>query len=117
MHSNYDSVVEQTGIFAGKGGFDVTVGEHTQLNGAVIGSTAPADNNKLDTGTLGFSDIHNQADYKVEHQSIGISTGGSINQIFDKEKKQKRRYQKENNFISVALLHSKISGHLTKHLF
>ncbi|NKG29476.1 hemolysin, partial [Erwinia rhapontici] len=23
MHSNYDSVVEQTGIFAGKGGFDV----------------------------------------------------------------------------------------------
>ncbi|MCG8156218.1 hemagglutinin repeat-containing protein [Brenneria goodwinii] len=78
MHSNYDSVVEQTGIFAGKGGFDVTVGEHTQLNGAVIGSTATADNNRLDTGTLGFGDIHNQADYKVEHQSIGISTGGSI---------------------------------------
>ncbi|BCQ37471.1 hypothetical protein ERHA54_00740 [Erwinia rhapontici] len=78
MHSNYDSVVEQTGIFAGKGGFDVTVGEHTQLNGAVIGSTATADNNKLDTGTLGFSDIHNRADYKVEHQSIGLSTGGSI---------------------------------------
>ena len=78
MHSNYDSVVEQTGIFAGKGGFDVTVGEHTQLDGAVIGSTATADKNKLDTGTLGFSDIHNQADYKVEHQSIGLSTGGSI---------------------------------------
>ncbi|NNS08996.1 VENN motif pre-toxin domain-containing protein [Erwinia sp. JH02] len=78
MHSNYDSVVELTGIFAGKGGFDVTVGEHTQLNGAVIGATATADNNRLDTGTLGFSDIHNRADYKVEHQSIGLSTGGSI---------------------------------------
>ncbi len=78
MHSNYDSVVEQTGIYAGKGGFDVTVGEHTQLNGAVIGSTATADNNRLDTGTLGFSDIHNQADYKVEHQSVGFSTGGNI---------------------------------------
>ncbi|MFE8147730.1 hemagglutinin repeat-containing protein [Brenneria goodwinii] len=82
MHSNYDSVVEQTGIFAGKGGFDVTVGEHTQLNGAVIGSTATPDKNRLDTGTLGFGDIHNQADYKVEHQSIGISTGGSIGSQF-----------------------------------
>ena len=82
MHSNYDSVVEQTGIYAGKGGFDVTVGEHTQLNGAVIGSTASADKNRLDTGTLGFSDIHNQADYKVEHQSIGLSTGGSIGSQF-----------------------------------
>lgn len=78
MHSNYDSVKEQTGLFAGKGGFDVTVGEHTQLNGAVIGSTASADKNRLDTGTLGWGDIHNQADYKVEHQSAGFSTGGNI---------------------------------------
>ncbi|WP_370514685.1 hemagglutinin repeat-containing protein, partial [Pantoea sp. M_1] len=78
MHSNWQSVAEQTGIFAGRGGFDVTVGEHTQLNGAVISSTATADKNRLDTGTLGFSDIENHADYKVEHQSAGISSGGSI---------------------------------------
>ncbi|EJN5908690.1 hemagglutinin repeat-containing protein, partial [Escherichia coli] len=78
MHSNYDSVQEQTGIFAGRGGFDVTTGQHTQLNGAVIASTATADKNRLDTGTLGFRDIENRADYKVEHQSVGISTGGSI---------------------------------------
>ncbi|KAA5999777.1 MULTISPECIES: VENN motif pre-toxin domain-containing protein, partial [unclassified Pantoea] len=78
MHSNWQSVTEQTGIFAGQGGFDVTVGEHTQLNGAVIGSTATAGKNRLDTGTLGFSDIENHADYKVEHQSAGISSGGSI---------------------------------------
>ncbi|KAA5922179.1 hypothetical protein F3I59_22350 [Pantoea sp. VH_8] len=70
-------MAEQTGIFAGKGGFDVTVGEHTQLNGAVISSTSTADKNRLDTGTLGFSDIENHADYKVEHQSAGISTGVS----------------------------------------
>ena len=76
MHSNWQSVAEQTGIFAGKGGFDVTVGEHTQLNGAVIGSTATADKNRLDTGTLGWRDIENHAEYKVEHQSAGISTGG-----------------------------------------
>ncbi len=78
MHSNYDSVQEQTGIFAGRGGFDVTTGQHTQLNGAVIASTATADKNRLDTGTLGFSDIENLADFKTEHQSAGLSTGGSV---------------------------------------
>ncbi|MDF9908663.1 UNVERIFIED_ORG: filamentous hemagglutinin [Pantoea brenneri] len=78
MHSTWQSVAEQTGIFAGKGGFDVTVGEHTQLNGAVISSTASADKNRLDTGTLGFGNIENHAEYEVEHQSAGMSTGGSI---------------------------------------
>ncbi|EKQ5207178.1 hemagglutinin repeat-containing protein, partial [Escherichia coli] len=78
MHSNYDSVQEQAGIFAGRGGFDVTTGQHTQLNGAVIASTATADKNRLDTGTLGFSDIENRADFKTEHQSAGLSTGGSV---------------------------------------
>ena len=78
MHSTWQSVEEQTGIFAGKGGFDVSVGAHTQLDGAVIGSTAAADKNRLETGTLGWNDIKNHADYKVEHQSAGISTGGSI---------------------------------------
>ncbi|WP_252406318.1 hemagglutinin repeat-containing protein [Escherichia coli] len=78
MHSNYDSVQEQTGIFAGRGGFDVTTGQHTQLNAAVIASTATADKNRLDTGTLGFSDIENRADFKTEHQSAGLSTGGSV---------------------------------------
>ncbi|WP_367165853.1 hemagglutinin repeat-containing protein [Kosakonia cowanii] len=78
MKSNYDSVQEQTGIFAGKGGFDVTVGSHTQLDGAVLASRAEADKNRLDTGTLGFTDIANKADYKVEHVGGGFSTGGSI---------------------------------------
>ncbi|OKP28315.1 hemagglutinin repeat-containing protein [Serratia fonticola] len=78
MHSNYDSVQEQTGIFAGKGGFDVKVGEHTQLDGAVISSTGTADKNSLDTGTLGFSDLNNKADYNVEHVGVGISGGGDF---------------------------------------
>ncbi|QTL40329.1 hemagglutinin repeat-containing protein [Xenorhabdus budapestensis] len=78
MHSTFDSVNEQTGIFAGKGGFDVKVGEHTRLDGAVIASHAEKDKNRLDTGTLGFSDIQNKAEYKTEHQSVGISTGGAV---------------------------------------
>jgi len=82
MRSDYDSVQEQSGIFAGKGGFDVTVGNHTQLDGGVIASTAGAEKNRLDTGTLGFSDIHNRAEFKTEHQGAGISSGGSIGQQF-----------------------------------
>ena len=78
MHSTYKSVQEQTGIFAGSGGFDVKVGEHTQLNGAVMGSMATADKNRLDTGTLGFSDIKNSAEYEVEHVSVGVSSGGNF---------------------------------------
>ncbi|VTT27147.1 filamentous hemagglutinin family outer membrane protein [Klebsiella pneumoniae] len=82
MHSRYDSVQKQSGLFAGKGGFDVSVGNHAQLDGGVIGSTATADKNKLDTGTLGFSNIENKADYEVEHQSVGVSSGGSIGSQF-----------------------------------
>ncbi len=78
MHSSWQSVQEQTGVFAGSGGYDITVGKHTQLDGAVIGSTATADKNRLDTGTLGFSNIENRAEYQVEHQSVGISSGGSV---------------------------------------
>ncbi|WP_221810515.1 hemagglutinin repeat-containing protein [Enterobacillus tribolii] len=78
LHSNYDSVQEQTGIYAGEGGFDITVGKHTQLDGAVIASTADESKNRLDTGTLGFSDIDNKADFKTEHQGGSFSTGSGI---------------------------------------
>ena len=76
MKSDYASVQEQTGLFAGDGGFDVTVGGHTQLDGAVIASTATADKNSLDTGTLGFRDIHNEADFTVSHAGASVSAGG-----------------------------------------
>ncbi|WP_370884506.1 hemagglutinin repeat-containing protein, partial [Enterobacter cloacae complex sp. 2015409] len=78
MKSNYDSVQEQTGLFAGKGGFDINVGNHTQLDGAVIASRADADKNRLETGTLGFTDINNKAEYKVEHQGVGFSSGAGV---------------------------------------
>ncbi|HDB9051536.1 TPA: VENN motif pre-toxin domain-containing protein, partial [Escherichia coli] len=71
-----------TGMFAGDGGFDITVGKHTQLDGAVIASTATPDKNHLDTGTLGFSDLHNEADYKVSHSGISLSGGGSFGDKF-----------------------------------
>ncbi|MBJ7222384.1 MULTISPECIES: hemagglutinin repeat-containing protein [unclassified Brenneria] len=78
LHSNYQSVQEQTGLFAGQGGYDIRVGEHTQLDGAVIGSTSGVEENRLETGTLGFSDIENKAEFKTSHSGVGISTGGPI---------------------------------------
>ncbi|MDQ5473839.1 adhesin, partial [Klebsiella pneumoniae] len=41
-------------------------------------STAAAELNRLDTGTLGFRDIKNYAEYSVEQQSAGVSTSGSV---------------------------------------
>ncbi|GAB7258395.1 hypothetical protein DaDZ19_00600 [Dickeya ananatis] len=78
MHSSYDSVQQQTGLFAGQGGYDIHVGNHTQLDGAVIGSTASADKNRLDTGTLGWSNIDNQAVFSVSHSGIGLSASPSL---------------------------------------
>ncbi|CAD5881657.1 contact-dependent inhibition effector tRNA nuclease [Escherichia coli] len=78
IKSNYDSVREQSGIYAGKDGFYVTVGNHTQLNGAVIASTATDDKNSLSTGTLGWLDIHNQADYQASHTGISLSGGSGM---------------------------------------
>uniref|UniRef100_UPI00356B766C VENN motif pre-toxin domain-containing protein n=1 Tax=Serratia marcescens TaxID=615 RepID=UPI00356B766C len=78
LHSNFDSVKEQTGLFAGQGGYDVKVKEHTQLDGAVIASQADKENNRLDTGTLGWADIHNQADYSATHSGGSFSTGGPV---------------------------------------
>ncbi|PPE62299.1 hemolysin BL-binding protein [Pectobacterium brasiliense] len=78
IHSNYDSVQQQTGFFAGKDGFGIKTGEHTQLDAAVIGSTASAEKNRLETGTLGWSGLNNKAEFKVEHSGIGLSASPSM---------------------------------------
>jgi len=78
LHSNFDSVKEQTGLYAGSGGYDIRVGEHTQLDGAVIASTADRDKNSLDTGTLGWSDIDNRADFSAKHSGGSLSSGGPV---------------------------------------
>ncbi|OCL25087.1 hemagglutinin repeat-containing protein, partial [Gilliamella sp. wkB171] len=77
MDSNWKSVTDQSGIFAGKGGYDIKVGNNTDLKGAVIASEAEdTGKNKLDTGTISFTDIENKADYKVSSSSVGVSTIG-----------------------------------------
>ncbi|MCO6551420.1 MAG: hemagglutinin repeat-containing protein [Gilliamella sp.] len=77
MDSNWQSVTDQSGIFAGSGGFDIKVGNNTDLKGAVIASEAKdKSQNRLDTGTISFSDIENKADYQVSSSSAGVSSSG-----------------------------------------
>ena len=73
IDSNYESVTDQSGIYAGKEGFDIRVGANTDLNGGIISSTADADKNKLSTGTLTFEDIQNKADYKAGGAGIKVN--------------------------------------------
>ena len=44
----------------------------------MIASTADKDKNRLDTGTLGWKDINNKADFTAEHTGGSIGTGGPI---------------------------------------
>ncbi|WP_274605515.1 hemagglutinin repeat-containing protein [Pantoea agglomerans] len=81
VNSEYASVGDQSGLFAGNGGYDIYVGNHTQLNGAVIASTAQSANNALSTGTLGWSDIDNHASYKASSSSISMGGGNEDNKM------------------------------------
>lgn len=73
IDSKYESVIEQSGIYAGKDGFEINVGENTDLKGGIISSTADADKNKISTGTLTFEDIQNKADYKAGGAGIKVN--------------------------------------------
>ncbi|WP_308418307.1 HNH endonuclease [Iodobacter fluviatilis] len=74
MKSDYAAVTEQSGLFAGKDGFEIKVKNNTDLNGAVIASKS--DDNTLSTGTLTQKDINNRAEYSAS--SIGIGGGFSM---------------------------------------
>ena len=74
MKSDFASVISQTGLFAGDGGFQIDVKDHTHLSGAVIkGSEQSIDKgvNQLLTGTLTTEDIQNRADYRASMLSVG----------------------------------------------
>ena len=74
VDSKYESVTDQSGIYAGKEGFDINVGENTNLKGGIISSEAEKDKNKISTGTLTYEDIQNKADYKAGSIGINVDT-------------------------------------------
>ena len=73
---DFASVQEQSGIYAGAGGFNVNVTGATDLKGAVIASTADPSRNSLTTGTLTASDIENRERYKASSMNIGAGISG-----------------------------------------
>ncbi|WLH14025.1 hemagglutinin repeat-containing protein [Pseudomonas hefeiensis] len=75
MNSDYKAVAQQTGFFAGSGGYDINVGKNTTLQGAVIASEASVDKNHLSTGRLLVSDIKNKSD--IKSQAAGLSYSGA----------------------------------------
>lgn len=79
INSNYQSVIEQSGLRAGDDGFGVTVkGDTTLMGGAITSSEAAVQqrNNTFQTdGTLRLADINNQANYIAN--SIGVTLGAS----------------------------------------
>lgn len=82
MNSDFKTVTEQAGLWAGDGGFLIDVKNNTTLIGSVIASSdkAVADGlNRLTTGTLVTEDINNKASYSGSQVSIGggFGFGGS----------------------------------------
>jgi hypothetical protein len=75
VHNDYASVQEQSGIRAGDGGFQVSVGGNTDLKGGVISnSTAGVAASSFVTTTLTHSDIENHA----TSSASGIGIGGGF---------------------------------------
>ncbi|THF66666.1 hypothetical protein E6C76_06955 [Pseudothauera nasutitermitis] len=79
VESDYASVTERSGIEAGDGGFQVTVGGDTTLIGGAIASTQQAvddGKNHFQTGgELALVDLKNHAEYEAEAVSVNIGTG------------------------------------------
>ena len=94
--SDYASVKEQAGIYAGQEGYDISVKDNTHLKGAVIDSKGSVDKSTLRTGTLSWEDIENKADYTSGGSGISYTAklGGNVNKDIPSSK-ENSRYDKE----------------------
>ncbi|UZA55753.1 hemagglutinin repeat-containing protein (plasmid) [Moraxella bovis] len=84
IDANYTSVTEQTGIFAGDKGAKVTITGHTDITGAIITSTAKAEQtgkNQFATGTLTISHLDNESYHKGDSLGIGATASISANTL------------------------------------
>ncbi|QEE08877.1 filamentous hemagglutinin [Bartonella kosoyi] len=79
--SDYHSVVEQSGIKAEAGGFDITVTGTTNLTGGIIASSASADKKSLTTGSITTSDITNSAHATASSHGFSLSGNDTIKNI------------------------------------
>lgn len=73
-NGSYQGVGQQSGLFAGDGGYHVDAG-HVNLVGGAIASTK-ASNSELSAQTLSFSDLQNQMQHSTSSGSISGGYGG-----------------------------------------
>lgn len=82
--SNYESAKDQSGIRAGKEGYDITVKDNTHLKGGLIDSDAAKEKNTLTTGTLTWEDMDNKADYNAGGAGISYTPKDTNTQLNQK---------------------------------
>ncbi|WP_329846362.1 VENN motif pre-toxin domain-containing protein [Stenotrophomonas sepilia] len=73
---SYQGVGQQSGLFAGNGGYHVDAG-HVNLVGGAIASTH-AGNSELTAGSLTFTDLQNHMNYTASSGSISGGAGGKM---------------------------------------
>ena len=71
---HFKQVVEQSGLFAGNGGYDVTA-QDVHLKGGAIAGTNPQ-NSRLITNSIQFEDIQNESHAKVSSFGGGVKYDG-----------------------------------------
>ena len=81
LNADYQAVGEQSGIFTGDGGLDLTAGGKTTLIGGAITTTEVARdagrNNYVSKGGIETQDIENTTSYNGDAISVGVSVGNT----------------------------------------
>ena len=72
---NYANVSQQSGIFAGSGGYHVSTDGTIDLKGGFIGSTAAPANNTLNANQILYSDIGNSMSASSTSYGFGLQGG------------------------------------------
>ena len=72
IDSDYASVTDQSGIYAGDEGFDIYVEDNTDLKSGIISGDNTEDN-KLSTGTLTYEDVKNEAEYEAGSTGVNVN--------------------------------------------
>ena len=80
VKADHASVTEQSGIYAGEDGYQIKVGDNTDLKGGIITSGKSAEDkgqNLFQTATLTHSDIQNYSRYEGESFGLGANVAVS----------------------------------------
>ncbi|OOF78827.1 hemagglutinin repeat-containing protein [Rodentibacter caecimuris] len=94
VKSNYASVKNQAGIFAGDEGYGVNVKNNIQLKAGAIVSTSEKEKNQLNAQDFSYSDLQNYATAKSS--AMGLMGGFSVNrdQTSQEDKELNEIYRK-----------------------